>query len=152
MKEEIIEKNKWEGREVQEDKLLNPKVLELIETIHGKIEKIEKHFKVGGMEVDAIIYSKKSRTKRIGVELKELDINKALEQAIARRSYFNYFYIILGSDRRLIGYDIRSIHHKLDDFFKNNIGLITVHDGEAFLIYPSYHRFVGLENMIKEAK
>jgi len=147
MKEEIRIKDNWANREIREDELLNENTLKLIQEIHGQIVKVEKHFKVGGMEVDAIIHCRKSRTKRVGVELKESDINKALEQAIKRRNYFNYFYIILGSDRRLIGYDIRSLRFKLDDFFRNSIGIITIHNSEAFLIYPSYHKSVGLENV-----
>jgi hypothetical protein len=86
---EFIEKNKWEGRVVDEDALLNEKVLKFIEELHGKIVKIEKHFNVAGMEIDAIIYCKRSRTRRIGIELKELDIKKAVEQAVKRREYFS---------------------------------------------------------------
>jgi hypothetical protein len=144
----IVERNNWEGREIREDGLLNISTLELIEKIHGKIEKVERHFKIGGMEVDTIIYCKKSRVKRIGLELKEFDINKALEQAVERRKYFNYFYIVLKSDRRLLGYDFRSLYlnKKLDYLLNNGIGLITVHNGEAFLIFPSYNLNVGLEN------
>jgi hypothetical protein len=147
-KKGIVEKNDWKDREIREDGLLNLSTLELIEKIHGKIEKIERHFKVGSMEIDAIIYCRKSRVKRIGLELKEFDINKALEQAIERRKYFNYFYIVLESDKRLIGYDFRSLYlrGKLSSLLNNNIGLITVHDGKAFLIFPSYNLKVGLEN------
>jgi hypothetical protein len=150
-KKGILEKNNWEGREIREDGLLNSSVLQLIEKIHGKIEKIERHFEVGGMEIDAILYCKKKRVKTIGLELKEFDINKALAQAVERRKYFNYFYIVLESDRRLIGYDFRSLYLRgqLSSLLNNNIGLITVHDGEAFLIFPSYNLTVGLENWWK---
>jgi hypothetical protein len=49
---EFVEKNKWEGRAVDEDALLNKKVLKFIEELHGKIVKIEKHFNVAGIDKD----------------------------------------------------------------------------------------------------
>jgi hypothetical protein len=143
----MIEKNNWKNRAVDEDSLLNENVLKFIEELHGKIIKIERHFYVAGMEVDAILYCKKSRTRRIGIELKDFDIKKAMEQAIERRSYFNYFYIITKSYRRLIGYDIRYLHYSnlLDKFFQNKIGIIAVNNNEPFLLYPSNFIKVGLE-------
>jgi hypothetical protein len=140
------EMNKW-GREVKEDSLLNEKVLNFIGELHGEIVKVERHFKVCGMEIDAIIYCKKRKIRRVGIELKDFNIKKAVEQAIARRTYFNYFYIITKSYRRLIGYDIRYLYNSklLGKFFQNKIGVITINNGEPFLIYPSNYMKVGLE-------
>ena len=144
------EVNKW-GREVKEDSLLNEKVLNFIEELHGEIVKVERHFRVGGMEIDAILYCKKRKVRRIGIELKDFAIKKAVEQAIARRMYFNYFYIITKSYRRLIGYDIRYLHYSnlLGKFFQNKIGIIAVNNGEPFLLYPSNYMKVGLEILLE---
>jgi hypothetical protein len=145
----MIEKNNWKKRAVDEDSLLNENVLKFIEELHGKIIKIERHFQIAGMEVDAIIYCRKSKIRRVGIELKDFDIKKAIEQAIERRSYFNYFYIITKSYRRLIGYDIRYLHYSnlLDKFFQNKIGIIVVNNNEPFLLYPSNFIKVGLEKI-----
>lgn len=145
----MIEKNKWEGREVREDELLNENVLKLLEELHGKIIKLEKHYKVCGKEVDAIIYCQKSRVKTVGLELKEFDLLKAVEQAVERRNFFNYFYIVINSDVKYLGYDFYNFYYDnqelLKKFFENNIGLIVVREEGAFLVCPSYHTKRKLE-------
>jgi len=143
------ERNNWEGREVEEDKLLNKNVLNLIEELHGKIEKIEKHFRVGGEEVDAIIYCGTKR-RRIGIELKEADIEKAISQAINRRNFFNYFYIVLHCSKSWLGYIIYYLFRKneLSHFFNYKIGLIIVNNEEAFLVFPSHFIKVGVEKFL----
>ena len=85
----------------QEDELLTPEVIELIEALHGvRVEKIVWHAVIQGLECDAILYAwtrKKKRFKTIGIELKEHDFTKVLHQALARRSFFHYTYIVTAS-------------------------------------------------------
>jgi hypothetical protein len=73
---------------------------------------------------------------------------------VKRREYFNYFYIILSSDRRLVGYDIRYLHYTnlLGEFFKHKIGIITVNNQEPFLLYPSNFIKIGLEKIEMKKK
>ena len=57
---------------------------------------IDMRKKVQGYETDMILTCKSgSRTVRIGFELKESDLYKAVSQAVERRALFHYFYIVL---------------------------------------------------------
>jgi histidinol phosphatase-like enzyme len=129
----------WGGRRVIEDELLNQSVLALIEKLHGKVERIVKHCKVDGMEVDAILFCRKVRERRIGVELKEYDYFRVIQQAVQRRRYFNYFYIITrGSE--LIGDSLRDLYRIgfLQSLFDRGIGWIIVdRDNKAWLLFSS---------------
>jgi hypothetical protein len=139
----VIERNNWPERDIMEDKLLNnSNVQEIIEELHGEILKIFRHFFIYDMEVDAILFCKKTRDiRRIGIELKEMDLVKAVSQAILRRNYFNYFYIILRTNAKYIGYRFRGLYkfNLLKDFFDRKIGLIVVDwSDNAFLLFPSH--------------
>ena len=54
--------------------MLNESVLRLLSRRHGKVERVEKHVKVGGYEVDAVLFFRKSRLRvRVGVGLIAVD-------------------------------------------------------------------------------
>lgn len=90
--------NKWR-RTVDEDSLLNEKVLRMISNYFGSIYKIIQHSRINGKEIDAIIYCRTTQAKfprfigtnLIGIELKKADLRKVVEQGLERRDFFDYF-------------------------------------------------------------
>jgi hypothetical protein len=137
-------KDRWEGREVKEDALLElESVRALIEALHGRITRVFKHFRVGGMEVDAILHCARRAVRTVGLELKELDLERAARQALERRPYFNYFYVVARTNVREIGYPLRRLHRLglLGRLFEGGVGLIAV-DGSssAYLLLSSKFR------------
>jgi len=84
-----------------EDSLLTDKVIEVIEFHHNfDIQFIELHKRENGFEVDAVIWAltkEKNLERCIGIELKDRDLYKAIEQAVERRQYYHYFYIVTGN-------------------------------------------------------
>jgi len=125
-----------------EDSLLTKEAIEIIEKYHGgKVEKIKRHLKVLGMEVDAEITIKfKTTSRKIGIELKESNLTQAIEQAIARRKFFDYFYIITKEHRALLGTYVLLAsegNEIFKKFFENKIGWIGKFEKGYFLLYPS---------------
>jgi len=151
---EIDIADKWQNRNVIEDALLNDNVLKIIKDLHGEIYKIKKHYEVGGAEVDAILLCKRVKGyKYIGIELKQSDLKKALIQAVLRRIYFHYFYIVseLYNPHTYFGYEVEYLHkYKLLDRFKEyKIGWISTYKNQAFLIFPSFYSKL-ISNKIKD--
>ena len=139
-------KDYWDGRKVIEDDLLNENVLSLIERLHGKIERIDKHYKVDGMEVDAIILCKRVKERLIGIELKEYDFFKVIQQAVQRRRYFNYFYVVTRGGN-IIGQTMRCLYRMglLSELFEHGIGWIVVNqEGQAWYLFASTYLKCGL--------
>jgi len=144
----MIEKNNWEGRTIYEDSLLNKDTVSFIEKLHNcEVVKILKHFYVKDKEIDAILYCKtlnKGLIRKIGIELKEIDLEKAVVQAVERRDFFNYFYIITKA-YFYVGEVFRKLvlnsPNLLREMVTKSVGIISVveYDGknECFLILPS---------------
>jgi hypothetical protein len=146
---EIIEKDNWDGRKIDEDRLLNKDVIDFIEDIHDcEVVKILRHFYVKDKEIDAILYCRtlnKGLMRKIGIELKEVDLEKAVVQAVERRDFFNYFYIITNA-YFYIGEAFRKLVLNSPDLLKEmitkSVGMISVIEyengkKECFLILPS---------------
>lgn len=155
--------NKWLGREVQEDSLLNEDVLRLISRYYGSIFKIVKHSKVNGKEIDAIVYCTTTSLKiprflgirTVGIELKETHLVKVVEQAIERRPFFDYFYVVTGAtDRkhRYIGWDIEKLYREnlLGKMLDKKIGWILNTWDSAHVIFPSKFKPTKLREKWKE--
>jgi hypothetical protein len=151
---EIDIADKWKNRKVIEDALLNDKVLEIIKELHGEIFKIRKHYEIAGMETDVILLCKRERGyKSIGIELKQSDLLTAVGQAMERRQYFNYFYVISESYKPnvYIGYEIEwlSKFNSLSNLKKYKIGwIVSNFNNQAWLIYPSRYINVGFKNVL----
>jgi len=133
------------GWEFKEDSLLNENVLKLLESFHGGIVGVYRHIEVGEerLEVDAVILAKRSRYRVIGVELKATDVLKAVHQAVARRPFFHYFYIVSGEYSTVHGVlghfiDMLYQHGVLQYLSEHGIGWIMLDwSGNPWLIYPS---------------
>jgi hypothetical protein len=131
--------------EFKEDSLLNENVLKLLESFHGGVVGVYRHVEVGEerLEVDAVVLTKRSRYRVIGVELKVSDVLKAVRQAVARRPFFHYFYIVSGeysTVHGVLGYFIDMLyqHGVLQYLSEHGIGWIMLDwGGTPWLIYPS---------------
>jgi len=88
---------------------------------------IATHRYKGGYEIDAVIYCE---GKTIGIELKETDLSKALQQAIERRKLFDYFYIAIDLHVSTIMLMLRSYK----EFLGHGIGIVSTRDN-AVIIY-----------------
>jgi hypothetical protein len=145
----MIEKNNWEGKTIYEDKLLNKHTISFIENLHNcEVVKILRHFYVKDKEIDVILYCRtlnKGLIRKIGIELKEVDLEKAVVQAVERRDFFNYFYIItnayfyIGEAFRKL---VLSSPNLLKEMITKSVGMISVIEyengkNECFLILPS---------------
>jgi hypothetical protein len=143
------------SRVCREDLLLSSSVLDLISSIHGEIVRVDRHVCVNrGLEVDAVIVTRRVRERLIGVELKEVDILKAVKQAVARRPFFHYFYIVntyYTTRHRALGHFIETLYRNnlLGEIFRHKIGWILVDkSGEAHLIYPSRYSKVERNSVL----
>jgi len=99
-----------DGKNFREDELLNKEVIKLIVNKHtnyyslSKINAVLRHKKIKDMEIDGIIILKHRTVIRLfGIELKEYNIVDVIRQAIVRRRFFHYFYIITRFPRHTIG-------------------------------------------------
>lgn len=160
-------------REVLEDQLLTDDLIELIRSIHDleKLLSVEKHVKVRGMEIDAVLtYLKKRGDQhvrwRIGLELKLMrdfscnELEKGLKQAIARRPLFTLFYLVVACydpfrhrmhDRYVLEqFTICSIEDRINtllkDAYANGVGIIAREDGKYLLLMRS--RFVRRDSLL----
>ena len=138
----------------KEDHLLNEGVLGLIEQLHGSIISVRRHIGVGEdeLEVDAVVLTKRSRYRVIGVELKATDVLRAVQQAVTRRPFFHYFYIVSGehSVQRYLGYYIDSLyrHGGLQLLLEHGVGWIMLDlSGNPWLIFPS--RFMKTDKTLR---
>ncbi|KAA0006373.1 MAG: hypothetical protein FE045_03305, partial [Thermoplasmata archaeon] len=116
-----------------EDALLTRKILWAIENFHQlHVNRIYRHVKINGLETDAVAVCQtaEDRYERwVGFELKENAIEKAIQQAIARRKYFDYFYIVIDWHTSSIVKWILKYH----EIEKMGIGVISSHDDVVVL-------------------
>ena len=122
---------KEDNRIFFEDALLTRGILYVISKCHDlEIEKIYRHVMVNGMEVDAVAICKtyEDRYERwVGFELKENALDKAMDQAMLRRDYFDYFYVVIDlSVASIVGNIIRG--YFLDHIKNHKIGIISSYD------------------------
>ncbi|MHA1835282.1 MAG: hypothetical protein ACTSV7_15005 [Candidatus Baldrarchaeia archaeon] len=146
---------KFDKKDFMEDSLLNNETLEFIEALHSrgwttaKIEFIARHKKVNGLEIDAVLVLKLNTCRRlIGLELKEYNFFEAIGQAIERRPYFHYFYLITRFPRSFLGFVLKEVIEKdenawnfqrLKKLFPNKIGWICYDKRKGpFLFMPSF--------------
>lgn len=139
----VLTINKWK-RKVNEDTLLDEKILKLLSRIHGSVYRIIRHSRINGKEIDAIVYCKTTEarlSRYIGIELKEYDLKSVVEQAIERRSFFDYFYIVTAeysSHYAYLGRDIKMLYKQklLGKMIEMGIGWILKFD-DPIIIFPS---------------
>ena len=89
----------WPQKANKEDKLLRQDVIDLLKAHHGiKPIELKWHQRIEH-EIDAILIAETPSgfIRTFGFELKVSDIQRAVEQAIERRKFFNYFYIVSSS-------------------------------------------------------
>jgi len=81
-------------------------------------------------ETDVILYCKTEfgRKRKIGIELKENDLTKAMHQAMVRRQFFNYFYIIINMPVKFIVDWIINDYNLLSALKVGGIGIISYYD------------------------
>ena len=81
-----------------EDALLTRNIMWVIESKHNlKVSKLYRHVKIDSYEVDALAITETPEhiERWIGFELKDNSIDKATLQAMLRRKYFDYFYVVI---------------------------------------------------------
>ena len=133
-----------------EDGLLSNDTVELIRKYHGgKVERVVRHVKVCGKEVDGeIVLKMRTVKRRIGVELKEWNLSQAISQAIERRKFFHYFYIITRINKTFFGdYVYQAIRGEpfFKKMFENKIGWIGYSDRIGFImLFPSKFMKIGV--------
>lgn len=146
--EDFMKKKDWketsrDSKIFLEDGLLNSGSIGVIEAYHGgKVSEVRRHVRVVGKEVDAeLILKFKKTVRRVGIELKEFDLLKALSQAIERRKFFHYFYIITYINKIFFGDYVYQASLKSEFFqelFENKIGWIGYSKRIGFImLYPS---------------
>lgn len=93
-----------------EDALLTKKIIYTISLLHSlTVYNIYRHIRIGGYEVDALAICKTpdKYERWVGFELKDSAIDKAITQAVLRRKYFDYFYVVIDrSTHTLVKYII----------------------------------------------
>ena len=114
-----------------EDTLFSLKALHTVEKLHYlRAYKILRHVMVKGCETDVVAFAmtENERAERlIGFELKASDIRKALAQAYERRTYFDYFYIIIDLS---VYFMIKEIMKQWKYIRKFGIGIISVRESK----------------------
>jgi len=127
-----------DNRVYLEDALLTWKVLDVVYRCHElKIERVLRHVRVAGFEVDAVAEAHtldKEIRRLVGFELKDSDFYKAFNQAVERREYFDYFYVVIDlTTRTIVEYLLDLGREKL-----NGIGFISALD--EVVVLPSKFR------------
>jgi len=156
---EELEKKKYVERQYDkklflEDGLLNSESVELIRRYHGgEVEIVKRHVRVVGKEVDAeIILKMKTVRRRVGIELKEYSLNQAIPQAIERRKFFHYFYIITRINKAFFGDFLYEASYKrgyFPEMFEHKIGWIGFIERVGFImLYPS--KFMKTQNVFEK--
>ncbi len=125
--------------EIREDNLLTDSVIKLIEKTHNlKVEKIKWHERYLGKECDCYLISKTNKT--VGIELKEIDIVKAVKQALERRDIFNYSYVVMGNGFSLSSYITTLVRKGLIEKMVNrDIGLIISQENPILVLRSEFH-------------
>ena len=105
---------------------------------------IDVRTRVQGLETDLIVTCRSgSRNVRIGFELKETDIYKAIHQALVRRPLFHYFYIVLNMHVYNILTVLKGCRYTRDAL-EHGIGFISSEDG--CVVIKSYSRGNWMES------
>ena len=117
-----------------EDALLTRQIVYTIEEKHNLyVNKIFRHVFINGYEIDALAICKTREDKFerwIGFELKENSLDKAIHQAILRRRFFNYFYIVINLSVSSI---VRYLLDMADKIKESKIGIISAYDSAVVL-------------------
>jgi len=99
--------------------------------------KVSTHVRtVHNMEVDVVVTN---GSKTIGIELKEVDHDKAIRQAVKRRREFDYFYIVLD----LSVSTILSVLRNHPEALKEGIGFISAQDNCIVIQSYKIHKREG---------
>jgi len=136
----LLKQNNKSLKEYQENTLFTDKILDIIESIHEfTVEKIYKNVYVKYndryIEFDVLLFAStpSGRKRLISIELKEYDIGKAIEQAIIRREFVDYSYIIMKLSLRSI---IEYILYVTPGYIRNN--RIGIFSGDTLLLASKY--------------
>ena len=107
------------------------------------------------LETDVILRVRtpnKELMRTIGIELKQTDLPKALRQAIKRRKYFNWFYIIIAlSPKGFVEWIVRdtNLYFALK---KWDIGIVLAGNDEMLILPSKFYNTFGLINWLGEMK
>ena len=123
----------------REDAYLSYHVENFVANAHGLVDiTVMRHKVINGLECDAVMYgsTEGGKIRTIGFELKQNDVNKVIDQAIARRKFFHYMYIVTPLP---LTYFIHIAHNsgKLYEMLRHGIGLIIVDDDERGSFVPT---------------
>ena len=89
---------------------------------------IEVRKRVQGFETDLIVTCKSGmKTVRIGFELKENDLYKAISQAMTRRGLFHYFYVVMNLRVHVILTVLKG-HQYTEEALSHGIGFVSSMD------------------------
>ena len=138
----------------EEERMYTKTVEELILNHHNvKLIKRLRRFKINNkpnLETDVVLLVStptKQINRTIGIELKQTDLIKAVTQAIERRKYFNWFYIVIGiSVRAFLEWIFRdtNLFFALKDY---DIGVILGYD-EIMLLPSKFYNVFNLTNFV----
>ena len=126
----------------QEDKYYTPEIEDMIlekhnlELVSKQRKELLKEHKLN-TETDVILYCKTEhgRKRKIGIELKESDLVKAVHQAMVRREFFNYFYVVINHSVEYIVDWILGDYNLLSAIKIGGIGIISYAD--KIMVRPS---------------
>jgi len=113
--------------------------------------KVETHIVTANkLEVDVLVRDLKDSRKVIAIELKESDIDKAIQQALKRKEVFNYVYVAINLPTASILAELRRHPEALE----NGIGFISTYD-DCIVIRAYSHkkkeskRYLNLLELVK---
>ena len=132
-----------------EDALLTRQVIWVLERKHDfHVEKLYRHVKINSFEIDAVAIVKTSieRYERwVGFELKETAIDKAVGQALDRREFFDYFYVVIDLSCSSIVYFLIKYPQVV---INDGIGFISSYD-EVVVSLSKYKPRIKLEKAVE---
>ena len=129
-------------KEYIENKYFDDAIRDLILHHHNfTLKSIERNVCVNGKmetETDVIMYCEtdmKALPRKIGIELKENDLPKAIHQAYKRRKYFNYFYVVINLLSETLFQSLVNDYNLYEAIKVAGVGIISYPDKK--LLYPS---------------
>lgn len=132
-----------------EDYYLDEEVIKIIEEHHDlKFMTLTRHVRMFGLEIDAVAIFETPRhfTRSVGFELKENDLPKAIIQALVRRPYFHYFYIVIPWPPKAITSYILG-NPMASEIRRNGVGIIGAHMDHWLIVIPSLFRSSGIKTL-----